>query len=616
MIALLLLGCTDIPIVPLHFDGPVASAVLPPGAGGPFEVPVGFVANSRNGTIVPLDLKQGRLLTDDATASFLRTAALATGRSRILQDVATWAEDGTVTVWAADLGFGELLRVPYIIAIGDDGVPVEAEASVSDATFVDADNSGDDPSLTGLDVRDGFTTTEDWYVEYDGARWWARGSRSGTQVNEPVPGKTYHSDHLEVTFDLDGDATVGDRFEFRTDTGIDAFTFGGLPSALLVHDGRLYATVLAADDGSSPARVFVLDARSGGYIGAVDLPDGVQPWRLAAGEDGRIFIADSRQPFVWVARFDQSFDPASVPLESIATSAPVIDVAVQEGRLFVAPTGLQRVDIYDIDAAAWFDPNPVTPEVEGIDLGSPVAGLAASVDTVYLVHETSWGALPRVPTVAVSTQDGFVFELDAATGCAVVTARGPHGPNGNVDTGDNAAYSTLDDHGPASSSILAADDATGEQIQTSACGGVARSESWTVTYDNALLSWSVEGTVSGPQQSRAQDDVRYLADSGAISFLIQSGPLPPTDGDSFTFYVDRGILTFLGTDVNKDGVIASGDRSWEFPGRPTAFDFTIGPSGGGWDKVDRREYVMLPATNSDLVARLHLDSGQALVDWQ
>ncbi len=611
-----LLGCTDLPIVPLHFDGPVAAAVLPPGVGGPFEVPVGFVANSRNGTIVPLDLKQGRLLTDDATASFLRTAALSTGRRRILQDVAIWAEDGTVTVWAADLGFGELLRVPYIIAIGDDGVPVEVSAAASAATFVDADESGDDAVLKGLDVRDGFTTTEDWYIEYDGARWWARGSRSGTQVNEPIPGEAYQSDHLEVLFELSGTATLGDRFEFRTDTGIDAFTLGGLPSALLTHDGRLYVTVLAADDGSSPARVFVLDARSGGYIGTVDLPDGVQPWRLAAGEDGRVFIADSRQAFVWVARFDQSFEPASVPLESIATAAPVIDVAVQDGRLWVAPTGLQRVDVYDIASGAWFDPNPVTAEVEGIDLGSPVAGLAASIDTVYLLRETTWGARPRVPTVAVSTQDGFVFELDATTGCAVVTARGPHGPNASIDSGDAATYAALDDHGPTSNSVLAADDATGEQIQTSACGGVARSETWLVTYDSALLSWSVEGTVSGVQLARAQDDVRYLSDDGAVSFIVQSGPLPPTDGDSFSFAVDRGILTLVGTDANGDGTVGTGDRSWEFPGRPTAFNFTVGPSGGGWDKVDRREFVMLPATNSDLVARIHLDSAQALVDWQ
>src|SRR5687768_18029737 len=53
-----------------------------------------------------------------------------------------------------------------------------------------------------------------------------------------------------------------------------------------------------------------------------------------------------------------------------------------------------------------------------------------------------------------------------------------------------------------------------------------------------------------------------------------------------------------------------------FPGRPVAFDYTTGATGGGWDAVDRREFALLPVVNGDLIrseehtselqSRLHL----------
>ena len=49
---LALLGCqAPEPGLP-WFDGPVGAAVLDPADGGPFDEPVGFVSNSRSGTIV------------------------------------------------------------------------------------------------------------------------------------------------------------------------------------------------------------------------------------------------------------------------------------------------------------------------------------------------------------------------------------------------------------------------------------------------------------------------------------------------------------------------------------------------------------------------------------
>jgi hypothetical protein len=385
------------------------------------------------------------------------------------------------------------------------------------------------------------------------------------------------------------------------------------------------ATLYVAVGGENPA-IRLVDPWTGASLGAVTLPAGSSPWRMALAPDGRLFVADAKNPAVYLVSADVEANPSGAVVETLATAGPVLDVAYSEGegadgspfhRLFVAPVGLLRVDVYDFDEAAWFDPNPEDGEVAGVNLGSPISGLSASIGSVWLQTETSWGALPRVPTVAVSTQDGFLFQIDASTGCGVTNQRGPHGPNEILDSTDETyLYATLDDQGPASAAELVVDDATGEQIAVSACGGVARGESWIVTYDSASVSWEVEGSLSGVQQERAYNDLRYVSDTGAISFLIASGSAPATDGDRFTFTIDRGLLSIAGVDKDQDGVIGTGDQPWEAPGRPLAYDVTVGPTGGGWDPVRRREYALLPVENSDIAARCQLDAGVAQVEWQ
>ena len=68
---------------------------------------------------------------------------------------------------------------------------IEVTPEHGDPTFVDADGSNDSATLEDIVLRPGFTTTEDWSIEYDGTRWWAKGSRSGTQEREPVAGEDY-----------------------------------------------------------------------------------------------------------------------------------------------------------------------------------------------------------------------------------------------------------------------------------------------------------------------------------------------------------------------------------------------------------------------------------------
>lgn len=615
----LLVGCDETPRIPLHFDGPVAASWLDESDDLPFDRPIGFVANSRSGAIQVLDLIEGRLLTDDPNVSFLRASALATGQARQLADIASFAKEGAVTVWALDVANGQVLMVPYTTGVDSDQ-PVEVVPEAGEVSFVDADASGDSASLTGLALRAGFTTTEDWSIEFDGERWWAKGSRSGTQNTVINPGESYTSDKGEVEFLLEGNATAGDRFEFRTETGLVEYTYGGRVAAMLGDESLLYLSI----EGDSP-HVAVVDAFSGAYVGQVALPVGASPWRMARSSDGRLFVADSRLPAVYILSADVAATPSSALVESLVTAAPLVDVAWQAGNdasgvafehLFVAPVGLQRVDLYDLVAGEWVDANPADPEVAGVMLGSPVSGLAASINPVWLQQATSWGALPRVPTIVVATQDGYVFQLEAATGCGVVSERGPHGPNEVLDASESFLYAELDDQGPVSTASLLVDDATGEQISVSACGGVARGETWTLTYDSASVSWGVVGSLSGPQTRPAYSDQRYVSDIGAISFLILSGSAPATDGDRFTFNIDRGLLSFAGTDSDEDGVIGTGDSAWEAPGRPLTFSARVGPTGGGWDEVDQREYAMVTAENSDVVGKLFLDAGKSTEDWQ
>jgi hypothetical protein len=617
---LFLLGCSEEFGIPLHFEGPVAAAWLPESDDHPFKTPIGFVSNSRSGTIVPLNLKEGRLLSDDMSTSFLRASLLAMGRTRQLGDLSAFASEDRIQLWTLDVYRGELLSVPYITGVDKSDAPVEVEPTATDPTFFDEDNSGDSPTLKALKLRAGFTTTETWSIEFDGERWWAKGSLSGTQEREPTSGSTYVSDHGEVEFSLQGEATTGDRFEFSTDTGVQVYTLAGRPTALHGDGDLLYVSV----ESDTPL-VGVMDPLSGEWLGSVALPTGAHPWRMAAGPDGSVLVGDARSAVFYVLRFATPGDVSGATVESVVTAAPVIDLAWQSGaladgstfsRVFVAPVGLQRVDLYDLDAGAWVDVNPADSEVAGFQLGSPVSGLAASIGTVRMQQVTDWGAYPEVPAIVVSTQDGFTLMLDATTGCGVPTEIGPHGPNlASVSDGYTWAY--LDDVGPTSDAVIAADAATGEQVTLSQCAGVARSESWSVTYDSAAVGWRVEGTLSGVQEGWAFDGQRYVSDNGAISFLVNAFSPPPTDGDSFSFYIDRGLLGWYFTDDNQDGgLTAGGEASWQAPARPMTFSYLAGPTGGKWDQVDVKEMAVLPVQNSDEASRLYLDSGKAEINWE
>lgn len=608
---LLLLACADDPVDPFNFDGPIAAAVLPADT-SVWDEPIGFVASQFSGKVTPLDLKEGRLLTDDATASFLRAAPVALGRERSLIDVAVVGDADRVQVWAIDARWGQVLVAPYVIARDEAGHPVEVTPIADEPRFVDADASGDTPTLGAVRLTSGNTTTEDWSIEHDGTRWWAKGSRSGVQERVPVAGERYWTDHRELEFQIDGAATLGDRFELHTETGVDELTFeGGTPVAV-----QAWGTdVLVAVAGDDP-RVHRYDGLGGTWSGSVALPAGATPGRMTVEPSGAIWVADTALPAIYRVWLDGE---GLTPVEAVATAAPVIDLAWSEGEgfdgasfahLFVAPVGLQRVDVYDPAAEAWVDPNPLDAAVEGVRLYEPITGLAASTGEVRLQQETAWEARPRVPTVVVTGALGHAWLLEGETGCAVETATGAYGPY----YGDGTLDGT--DQGNPGSTLVAYDETTGEHIATAPCGGVTRTEGWSVTYDSATLSWVVEGSESGVQAARAYEDLRYVSDTGAISFLLLSGGLPPSDGDRFEFPTYDGLVSWAAADANHDGEATRSGEGFGSLGRPAPYHTYAGPTGGGWDRVDRREYALVVSTNTDVAASLWLDEASAVHAWQ
>lgn len=607
ILALLLAGCNDETGDIPWFDGPVGAAVLDPSDGGPFDEPVGFVANSRSGTIVPIDVKHVTLLTDQPGAPFLLPRQIATGDERQLDQLAVVADDaGDVNLYASDLANQVLVEAEYLTA--GDPYPSRVEPSSSDPVFVDADGSGDAPTLSDVELRVGWTTTEDWSIEYDGTRWWAKGTRSGEQHAEPVAGEDYCTDRRELCFTLEGAATEGDRFELSTDAGVSEFDLGGqiLGLARVPDAGLLVAGVW--DATAEMGSLVFFDPGTDSVAGRLALDAGAQPWRFAFG-DGVIYVADAKLPLIHEVALDAD-DPSASALSSLDLPAPASALTLAESsygpRLFVGLSEIDRVDVYDLSTGQWVDVNHFDDETAGLYVHSGVVGLAAAPDPIRLQQTTAWGARIEAPVVAMTTEAGELLMIDADTGCLAQSEGGP-----TLIADSKGDYVPFTDVGPTSAPAFLVDDATNAPVTINPCGGVARTESWTVTYDGATGGWFVRGTLSDDQQGEAYEETRYVSDDAAVSFTILNGATPPTNGDTFAFSVDDGVLR-----LNSIKTSSSTSTKFYLPAGPVIFQTDNGPTGGGWDVLDRRTYALVPVTNSDLVTRVRLSSWTAEVLWR
>ena len=226
--------------------------------------------------------------------------------------------------------------------------------------------------------------------------------------------------------------------------------------------------------------------------------------------------------------------------------------------------------------------DPITAEVDATHVGSLIAGLAASQRGIEsAILDESGTRLYRYGVMA-TTFAGRLYWIDAATGCQVFgTPTGAY-----LEVAPESLNSTFGDVGYSSNPQLVFDEVAERAVTTHACGGVSRSESWRVYYQEAEQSYEVEGSISGVQQNRAYEGERYLSDDGSISFLIFPGTRPTTEGDRWSFPINDGVTPVA---------------IQELPGDPLIFTELFDDRDGDWWKVREREIAVIPHMGNDVV---------------
>ena len=157
------------------FQLPIAAAVLQPEVGGPYQEPIGFVANGHGGQITPLALKQGRFLdrrpdsvlpADEPPAH--RGAAHGSPRSPSSRPPSTRSRSGPVTrsrARSCGSRTSTTASAPRSARVRRRafGAPVEQRA------YWDPVSEPETARLTRFGLSKGYTTTETWTVTFDGS---------------------------------------------------------------------------------------------------------------------------------------------------------------------------------------------------------------------------------------------------------------------------------------------------------------------------------------------------------------------------------------------------------------------------------------------------------------
>ncbi len=598
-----LLACQDddpVTLDPEHFDGPTGVAILDPRDGGPYSTVVGFVSSSRSGRIHVFDAENGWLLSDSLASPFLPAEGIGLGSRRQLGELAVVAPDATtVDVFVADSFTGTLVEAPFITRVDGDGQPLGVRPVLVGQAFEDTDGSGDEVIVDAVHLQPS-AATETWTLEAGEDGWSVEGSRSGMQARNAESLQPYNTDDGAVEFTVFGAGSVGDVLTFDVDSGVLEHDLGGTIQALHHLDawGLLLASVYDPSTGAGTVEAFDLPTRT--RLGSLALPVDAVPLRIASdGDQDRVFVTDTAWDVVYAVSLDQG-DPTGWGVEELSMPGPVADVAWQgDGsyeHLFVALATQNRLDVYDLVEDAWVDANPVTEEVDGVQLNSPIVGLSSSPGPVGLPHTNSWGGVLEERVVAVATFAGDLWVAVGSTGCLARDETGPY----------SLASGFLEkDAGSESNPLMDESGSTGRPVQVNSCGGVVRSEQWLVTYVESQGHWVVEGALSGRQEAVALEDERYVSDTGAVSFLIRSGVLPSTDGDQFQFDTVEGLVVADG-DVTGDG---KRDIQLELPGRPVAYELPDPDSELGWEALLLDQQAAWPILNSDTLIKVDLSSG-------
>lgn len=611
------------------FDLPIAAAVLQPEIGGPFQEPIGFVANGHGGQIVPLALKQGRFLTDDPTVSFLRTNPLPTGASRRLTGVAVVANGlREVTVWAADAAFQTLLRVPYLHDC--EAVPERPEceeaiagAPVEQAAFWQLVEAPEGASLANVQVKKGYTTTERWTITFDGAAWTVEGSRSGRQPTSAVTGQWYSTEQHRLSFTIRGAAEAGDTFVVRTQSGLSEHDVGGTPIALLASPDQSLLALVVHDRALDRPFVRWFDPVERELVGEVTLPDDAWPHRLAWSEDGALLVADAEHPAVW------ELEPGATTALEHPFPWPTLDVAALDGpdrrRLYIVPEDSGSLWVMDRDTGELLDVNAALPGTQGMVFTTSVMGIEA-IPRAHRMPEYTDDGIRRIGrSVAVVLANNRVVYAHETSGCLVQDNLGPRTEPNQETLSAGYDYTWSWSSSQVGAPFLEVQGASPRHVAVNTCAGIAPTEQWRLTYDEIAQAWRVRGSISGDQVALAYEDVRYLSDGGEVSFVIRAGVAPSRDGWTLLFDVNAGTAQATGDlDDPPDGVpeIALGVAT-----DPVYYEYRVGLpgpigdyAGEGWYHEDIRPLLLLPGASSNQVGRVNPQaqpsSGGVELEWQ
>jgi hypothetical protein len=634
-------ACKDILPYEGAFDVPVAASILPTES-GPFTEPIGFVANAHGGQISLLALKQGRFVTDDPTASFLRTNPLPTGSARLLTSTAVWAEPDSerIYVFAGDKAYDTLVRVPYIVRVAKDGFPVEGwEDPETNEIFEGPQLS--EPVGTGVAKFDrrpfpkhGYTATEDWELAFDGQVWWVTGSRSGLQRDPAFPGESFQGAKRNISFTLakKPKPVRGDIITFSSDNGLIEYDVGGAPLHLSLSADQSVLAMIVQDRVADRPVVRWFDPVSETVLSTSPLPIDAAPSRITWAPDGQaIFTADTSRPGFWEIPVD-----GSAPIEHVLPW-PTIDVAVmdplasttedetlstgvatadpnphrlQAPTAYVVPIDARSVWRVDLATSELLDVNDSVPGVLGLFLGSAVQGIEA-IQTEHLYQERDDdNARLLGRSVGISVHSGRVVFMEPGTGCLLRDDLGPRSQiqgqfGASADFETNFASASF---GP----FLEQNALNTRHVLVNPCAGIARQETWTLRYNQNQNGWDVSGSISGDQEAMAFEDVRYMNDNGAISFVIRAGGTPTEDGWTITFSVTEGAMSANG-DIEGDGQI---EFNIAMAGDPVFFDYIAGYENKSRNLKTRRSMLLLPAASANKVGRVNPEIGAIEAAWE
>lgn len=621
---LLAVGCRDWPAYEGAMDVPSALGVIHPEDGAPFDEPIGFVGNQHGGQVMMLALKQGRYFTDDPMVSYLRGNQLALGQRRLLSGLFPYVhEDGRVTVFAADRFYDQIVETPWVTGFDDRGAPVELDTTVSEVTTVGS------ASLTALEVKTGWSASEEWTVEYatthddtDGnpvSYWDVTGSRSGPMQVQARSEEPFVGVRRAVAFTIQGNGQPGDSFSFTVDAGSVEHGLPGRPMQLTPSHRGDAAGLIVHPTGGDRAQLFLFDPEDPASISdatPVDLPM-AHPTRIAwSADDSRMFVSDGVRSRVWEVVWTDPDQRDQYEVRSHAVPWPTMDVAhlqAEDDLLYLVPVDGTSYWVYDLGRGELRDLNPWVSGAQGMVMDGPIRGIEA-IPLPYLQLERSNDGIRRTGrSVAVSLASGSIVFAQEGTGCLVDDGGGPRSViQGTVGiaqdyTADYGA-SELIDVGAFMETVANEP----RHILGNPCAGITRSQSWILRYDELAQGWRVRGFLSGDQEAIAYEDERYISDDGEISFLLRSGGLPSQDGWSIRFEMVDGVTR---ADGDNDGDGTTREVSIDNPSDPLFFHYRVGRTDQGWRPVDDRPFVLVAGEASDRVGRVQPNEGKIGATW-